>query len=1024
MKAVSWPGAARWTYLRGLVLVLFVTSSPSFAQEQQQSKAEEQEEVVVTGSRIARDVKDASTPIAVIGAEEVKLSGSPNMDKVLGDQPQFVQATNGGNTANQVPAGSAAGAAYANLRGFGPTRSLTLVNGRRFAIFGPEQVTDLNTIPAALVKRTEVVTGGSSAVYGSDAITGVVNFIMKDDFEGIQAGGQYGVDSSTSTPTFNVDLTGGFNFSEDRGNFVASLNYYKRDGFTRDQRGDWAALPYGEACVTAATWSSSMIGTANGASPANCAASGGKMGFVFAGSGDIPNGRFTLTPAQLANAGVQNALVNAGLAGLGGNGFTFNDQGSAGSQRLDQRPADDFNLTKFNYLQVPAERYMANVFTHFDFTERMTGYAELHYSKNKVDQQLTQSNINATSLYNTDNPYLDPSMRALLVALDQAEAPSTTLPAQGSLVQTTTRGDGLAILNGGRRLVELPFRFNSDDHDVARAAVGIRGDLGSVSDTVLANLKYDVYYSWARSEDTSTQDGAASRAQYAQALLRPSATTNPVANIFGQNLTAAAVDAIVIHSTNTTNATQQVVSASLTGDAFNTWAGASGFSFGLEWRKAEADYVPDTYLRTGDVAGFNAGQPTSGEVTAKEVFGELRVPVLADVPGVQNLTLNGGFRLSDYDLDGVGRVNTYLYGLDWRIADALKIRGQFQHAIRAPNIGDLFGGQQLNFPTLVDPCGNQNTTQQTAAVRALCIATGVPAGSVFTQSVQPNNTVPVVSGGNPNLQEETSDTWTVGAVITPIESMYMSIDYFDINLDNAIAPVGGGPQSVLNLCYYTIQDASSSLCQNVHRDPSTGAITTPYSINTGQSNIGGMETAGLDFNTTYGWDVGFGKDGASRFEFSTTWTWTKEFTLTPLSDQPQTKNRCVGAYGATCGEPIPEWKGVTRLTWHTGSLGLSLRHRYVESVTTDRWVLPETAGLNPNPSVLLTYSNPNFPAYNYFDLSGTYDFGEKVSLYAGINNITNKDPPIVAGFGGYGNTFPATYDYAGMTMFLGVNAKF
>jgi iron complex outermembrane recepter protein len=143
-----------------------------------------------------------------------------------------------------------------------------------------------------------------------------------------------------------------------------------------------------------------------------------------------------------------------------------------------------------------------------------------------------------------------------------------------------------------------------------------------------------------------------------------------------------------------------------------------------------------------------------------------------------------------------------------------------------------------------------------------------------------------------------------------------------------------------------------------------------------------------------------------------------------VADLPAQKNRCVGAYGSTCGEPIPEWKGVTRLTWTTGPVGVSLRHRYVASVTTDRWVLPESAGQNPNPAALLTYTNPRFPAYHYLDLSGTFAIGEKIDLYAGVNNITDKDPPIVAGFGGYGNTFPSTYDYAGMTFFFGVNAKF
>jgi len=1023
MNSKRFAGHARKTRAAVYLLTGLAIGSGTgvLAQDQSATEAEEGDVIIVTGSRIARGVEDASTPLAVISADEIKLSGATSIDKVLNDQPQFVSATNGGSTANTVPAGSAAGAAYANLRGFGPTRSLTLVNGRRFAIYGPEQVTDLNTIPSALVERTEVVTGGSSAVYGSDAITGVVNFIMKDDFEGVKAGGQYGFDSATSTPTFNVDLTAGTNFSGDRGNIVASFNYYKREGFTRDERGDWAELPYGEGCVTAATWSDSMIGTANGSNAANCAASGGKMGFIFAGSGDIPNGRFTLTNAQLANAGVQTALTNAGLAGLGGNGFTFTDAGTG--QRLVNRPADDFNLTQYNYLQVPAERYMANVFTHFDFTEKMTGYAELHYSKNKVDQQLTQSNINATSLINVDNPYLDASMRALLVALDAAEAPTTTLPAQGSLIQTTTQNDGLAIINAGRRLVELPFRHNVDDHDVYRYLLGMKGDLGDASESFFRNLSYDVYYSYAKSEDVSTQDGAASRSQYALSLLRPNPTTAPISNIFGQNLSPEAVDAIAIHSENVTNAEQQVAVASLSGEAFDTWAGPVNFSFGLEWRRAEAEYLPDTYLRTGDVAGFNAGLPTAGDITANEVFAEVRVPILANVMAVENLSLNGAFRSSDYDLDGVGRVSTYLYGMDWRVDETFKVRAQFQHAIRAPNIGDLYGGQQLNFPTLVDPCSNQGTNQS-AAVRDVCVATGVPSGSVFTQPVQPNNTVPVITGGNPNLQEESSDTWTAGVVITPIESLFMSIDFFDIKLEGAIAQVGGGAQNTLNLCYLTMQDASSVFCQAVSRNPDTGAITTPFALNIGQTNIGALETAGLDFNTTYGWDAGFGMDGGSRFELSTLWTWTKKFTLTPVAEMPQNKNRCLGAYGSTCGEPIPEWKGVTRLTWTTGPLGVSLRHRYVASVMTDRWVLPESAGLGPNPAALLTYTNPHFPAYNYFDLSGTYDFGDKVNVYAGVNNITDKDPPIVAGFGGYGNTFPSTYDYAGMTVFMGVNVTF
>jgi iron complex outermembrane receptor protein len=1002
----------------GRMAVVFTSALASagvvFAQDQSAQPGEEQQEIVVTGSRIARDSTDASTPLAIIGEEEIKLSGSPNIDKVLSDTPQFVQATNGGATANTVPAGSAAGAAYANLRGFGPTRSLTLVNGRRFAIFGPEQVTDLNTIPAALIARTEVVTGGSSAVYGSDAITGVVNFIMKDDFEGFQVGGQYGFDSATSTPTYNADLTFGGNFADNRGNAVISLNYMKRDGFTREERGDWATLPYGEACVTRESWSDSMIGVANGASAANCAASGGRMGFIFSGSGDIPNGRFTLAPGIRSLTGVATALTNAGLGGMGDNGFTFDDAGT--TARLTQRPADDFNLTLFNYLQVPQERWMLNAFTHYDFNDKATGYLEFHFSNNRVDQQLTQSNINGNVLLNTNNPYLSAAMQNVLVQLDANETGTTTV-SSGSTSRTTVANDGLAVIGVGRRFVELPFRHNVDDHNVWRTALGFRGDLGNVSDGFLRDLSYDVYFTFARSEDSSRQEGAASRSRYQGALLSVGGAA-PVANIFGQNLDEAAVNAIKINATNVTNAEQTVIAATLGGEAFDTWAGPVGFSIGLERRTAEAEYIPDEYLRSGDVVGFNPGLPTAGDVSVNEIFAEVRVPLATDIPALKNLSLNGGFRSSDYDLDGIGRVSTYLAGLDWRIDDSFALRGQFQRAIRAPNIGDLYGGLQLNFPNLTDPCSSRlAVASRTPEIQALCVATGVPLAAVWTAGVQPNDVVPTRSGGNVDLQEESSDTRTFGFVFTPtfVEGLAVTIDYFDITLDGAIAQLGGGAQNTLNLCYLTIQDADSDFCRAVNRDPGTGAIVVPYSLDVLQANIGGLETSGIDLQARYGFDI-----GGSRLDISTAWTRTDEFTVTPMQALPTT-NECLGAYGATCGEPIPELKGVTRFSWTMGAFGASLRHRFVDSVTTDRYLLPKRRGTTPQP--LETFTNPELDSQNYFDVSFTYDIGEKAEIYGGVNNVFGTDPPIIVGQGGYANTFPATYDYAGRTMFIGFNLK-
>ena len=443
-----------------------------------------------------------------------------------------------------------------------------------------------------------------------------------------------------------------------------------------------------------------------------------------------------------------------------------------------------------------------------------------------------------------------------------------------------------------------------------------------------------------------------------------------------------------------------------------------GFSVGVEWRSAEAEYIPDEYLRSGDVIGFNPGLPTAGDVTSKDIFAELRIPLVADVPVIQNLTANAGFRSSDYDLDGVGRVSTYLYGLDWRLNDTVAFRGQFQRAIRAPNIGDLYGGLQLNFSTLTDPCSSRNTANQSTAVRQLCIDTGVPAAAVFTAGVQPDNIIPNRTGGNVNLQEESSDTRTFGVVFTPsfLPDLAVTLDYFDIKLDDAIAQLGGGAQNTLNLCYFTVQDTASDFCQAVHRNPATGGITVPYSLDVLAANIGALETSGIDLNARYGFDI-----GSSRLDISTAWTYTDEFTVTPMQAVPQNTNKCVGSYGATCGEPIPQYKGVTRFTWTAGAFGVSLRHRYIDDVTTDRYVLPQRRGATP--PALNTMTNPKLDAQNYLDLSFTYDINDKAEIFAGINNVLDTDPPIIVGQGGYGNTFPATYDYAGMTMFLGVTVK-
>jgi len=982
-----------------------------------EESTDELEAVVVTGSRLAPLGFTEPTPVTVLDAEEFKLSGTVNAEQLLGQSPQFMGSQNNGATANTVPGGTAT----LNLRGFGAQRNLVLVNGRRFAISGPDQTTDINTIPSALIERTEIVTGGSSAVYGSDAITGVVNFIMRNDFEGVELSAQDGWDLHTHTPVYSIDLTAGGKFADDRGNVVISANFLDRGSITRGERGDWAFDSLQDGCVTPASASRDHAGVPVPV-PANstCAAVGGVPGLIAGGSGDIPNGRFTGVPtvgSATSNPGLDAALIAAGLGNMGSRGFTFDDAGLTARPAL--QPQDDYNLGPANYLIIPEKRWMVNAFTHYDFNPKMTGYAEFHFSTNIVDMQLAPTNINGPFLLQVNNPYLTSQMQSVLQQLDMRETGPTTVTT-GTSSRVTTPGDGLAVINVGRRLVEVGLRRNEAQRTVWRDAIGIRGELGDLSDNFLRDLSYDAYYTYARTEQTDHQDGNVSRSRF-QAGLLGVGTTQPVLNVFGQNISPTGVNSIAIGATNITEAEQQVAAATLSGEAFSLPAGGVDFVAGVEWRYSSASYTPDEFLRSGDVVGFNPGLPTGGHISVKEAFGEIGIPLIADKPFIKKLTTNGAFRYSDYELGGVGAVRTWSAGLGWQVTRDVTFRGQFQHAVRAPNVAELFGGLSQSFDSATDPCSDRlPAAQRTEAVRNVCIATGVPASQVFTAGVQSNNIIGNLSGGNPNVGIEESDTRTFGMVLTPtaIDGLAVTIDYFDIELDGAIAQLGGGLSNTLNLCYNIVQDPNSPFCQAIQRNPLTGEIGAPFYVTVTNANTGGIETSGVDLDGRYTFKI-----GSQSFNFGTNWTWTDEFTRTPVQALPNVRNECVGAFGPTCTQPIPRYKGVSRLTWSPpGPVSVSLRHRFIGEVTTDQYLLPRRAG-NPFPA-LSTLTNPVISAQNYFDLSFTWEALDNLQFHGGLTNILDEDPPIVGSASPSSNTFAATYDVLGTQVFLGVTARF
>jgi iron complex outermembrane receptor protein len=977
------------------------------------------EEVVVTGSRIAREnAFDTPTPVTTVSAQDLQLSGTFNVEQALAQTPQFVAATNGGSQSNVVPGGEA----YINLRGLGDVRNLVLVDGRRYTVNGTDLTTDINTIPQSLIERTEIVTGGSSAVYGSDAIAGVVNFIMRKDFQGVQLDGHVDFDRVTRTPTYSLDLTAGNNFADNRGNVVVSIDYLNRGAISRED------VPYArpaltDGCVTPSTYSSSGPGSPVTGNPTGqaCLNAGGVMGLIASGSADIPDGRFAPITSSLLPSGhdapLNAAYANAGLAGVGSFGWTYNDAGNTARPALD--PQDRYNNSLVNYMQVPQERWMLNSFAHYDLAPKVTAYTEFHFSDNQVTALLAPSNADGTFLYNDNNPYQSPQLQAVLGQLDAAETGKVCSSLNAAVC--TTPDDGIAALSSGRRFVETGDRINVSDREAWRFVGGFRGDLGSLTDHFLTDLAYDAYYMFTQTNETDHQTGAISKSHLQAALLAVNGAP-PVCDIFGLQMSAACVNAIGITSTNIVHTKMSGGAVSLNGTLAQLWAGPMQFVLGGEHRYTFAQYEPDFFLSSGDVAGFNAITPTNGHESVSEAFGELRVPLLAHLPAVEDLSANGAFRYSDYDLSGVGAVWTYSAGLDWHVTPDAAFRGQYQHAIRAPNVGELYGGQNTAFTVVNDPCSSlPPSALQTAAVRAVCVATGVKPGDVFTGGIQPNPYIGNTSGGNPDLMAEASDTVTFGTVLTPrfLPNFALSVDWYRIRVSGAILPLSGGIAGVLQNCYYTLQNASSVFCQAIQRDPGTGQI---INVNVGNANAGALKTEGIDFEGHYAHGLGWGLLGyTSKLELSSDWTYVTQFTLTPIKDQPSITDQCIGAYGPTCGEPMPSWKGVTRLTWSNGPLNLSLRYRFIDSVTIDKYLLPLRTGGTVPP--LDTLTNPVLPSANYLDLSFTWDITDKLQISGGINNVFDWGPPIVGSSAGYGNTWPATYDPYGQTFFFNARLK-
>ncbi len=910
-------------------------ASMAFAEE---GAEESVERIQVTGSRIKRQELTAVTPIIEVDAQEFAISGNLNVEQKLAELPSTLPSF--GPSSNNPGDGTAT----VDLRGLGTSRTLVMVNGRRWVPSNQSGVVDLNTIPASLIENVEIITGGASAVYGSDAIGGVVNFNMKDDFEGVEFSTLYDVTDHGDAEKFNLDMTMGGNFADDRGNAVVYLGYSKREELFQGDRG----------------FSSNAL-----------TESGDEL--VSGGSSGIPGTRVFGGPT----------LPNGDSLGR------FLPDGSGAPFTLQDR----FNYAPDNFLQLPQERYSASAFSHFYITDEHRIYSEMSFIRNEVPQELAPTPAFTTIEVNPNSAYFGADVQ------------------EAFLNSGDLNPDGNYEMFVGRRMVENGSRQSLDTRDAFRILVGIDG-------YITDDWSYDVYYSRSTLDGINLLNNDVSASRFKQALLTNDAGTEcqdpsggcvPI-NIFGEgNITPEAANFVNVGAANVTNITQEVFMANVAGTLGFTMPGAQepvGLVFGYEKRQDQSSFRPDEFLSAGDVLGFNAGLPTVGRYSSDEFFTEVSVPLLAGKEFAEDLSLWGAARFADYS--NIGSVQSFAAALNWAPTEWMSTRVGFQQAVRAPNVAELFQGSANGFPGAEDPCAVDGYVAGVTD-EALCVAMGVDADQVGVFE-QANSQIEGSFGGNEDLTEEESDTLTVGVVIQPMEGLDMTIDYFSIEIDDAISSYG--VNNTLDACYNIVKDINDETCQNITRRPD-GNVDVVQSLN---ANIGKIETSGVDFNITYNteFDFGFFDNGSSlNVQFRS--TFLDKFEVTPIKALGNV-NTCDGYFGNTCGTPRPEFQANTRVNWTTGDLTLSTLVRYIGSSKDDQIM---TGSATSDELVV-----PKLDDKWYVDISASYVVTDALKVNAGVKNVFDTEPDALGNSQSQANTFPELYDAIGPRLFVSATYTF
>jgi len=950
--------------------------------QQGQTGASGLEEVVVTGTRIARPDLTSNSPIATVTSESLSELNTIALETQLRSLPQFLPgATEFVNNGNP-------GAATINLRGLGSGRTLVLMDGKRLPPYGFGSSVDVNLVPTAILERIDVVTGGASAVYGSDAISGVVNFITKTDFEGLRFDANHTEFGEGDGKTSSGTVTFGSKFGDDRGHALISVGYTKRDEVYQGSRDFSFYNLFPDAGLGDIQSAGRRGGSSNaGATRAFIPGLGTRW---FSTDGNL----VTSAALPVGNGGVRNSI---------------------------------YNYNPFNFFQVPLDRWQALGQLNYQLNDSVEVYGRVFAVTSSVPTELAPSAYFGGSTLdfqvNLDNPFLTANQRTALIAAYNAV---NTVPYSATAPAGSQR---VTVAGIRRRLAELGNRKGISESTTTQLTAGMRGDLGA------SGWSWDVSAQYGRTSNFSGLENDVSIERARNALLATSTTSClsggscVPANIFSGSgfvdvttglpmtgaISPAALDYIRANYYTNTVVEQRVVQGVVSGSVDSIKMPSAdtplGVAVGIDYYQNDGDYSPDDLAKFGGAMGQGGtSPPVSGSINSKEVYAEFYLPIASGQAGINNLAFEGGVRSADNNLSG--RFTTWKAGLEYSPVAGYRVRAMLQKAIRAANLSEQFSPLSYGLVEVTaDPCAGTNPVTN-AAVRAKCIAQGAPAariGSINSPAAQ--QAASIGGGAIPNgvqLDPEEADTFTAGIQFNPesLPAFSASIDYYKIEVSGAI---GSYPaQEILDNCF--LRDIGS-FCSLVKRNPLGELEGDGFGITVDTRNLASFNAEGVDYSVGYRFDLGDLLMGGTSLDLGLAGTYVMGSSYQSSPSSPFTE--CKGYYGDTCGNPTAKIKAnlSAGLNFGDWKVGLTIRHldKVVAQPGNDYY---EIQGID---------------AFNYLDLTVQWKWNDMVRVNLSAQNITDKDPPIVANIPGANtssNTYADIYDPLGRRLGLGVSVQF